>query len=145
MNARLQQYHTCCIFRPAFGCCTPQTLVEIVIFSIFCAKNLKKCKKRNKFGEKFGKKTGFFQFAPKLWLSVLFPDLFDQRFGSNLKKPFFAKFCSKFVTFSIFACLHKKRLKIKISTMRTPNTGQNIQHLLLPFFLALLHLASMTK
>ena len=25
----------CCIFRPAFGCCAPQTLVEIFIFSIF--------------------------------------------------------------------------------------------------------------
>ena len=28
----------CCIFRPAFGCCALQTLVKIVIFSIFCAK-----------------------------------------------------------------------------------------------------------
>ena len=25
----------CCIFRPAFGCCALQTLVEIVIFSAF--------------------------------------------------------------------------------------------------------------
>ena len=25
----------CCIFRPAFGCCAFQTLVEIVIFSVF--------------------------------------------------------------------------------------------------------------
>ena len=28
-----------CIFRPAFGCCTPQTLVEIVIFSVFVLKS----------------------------------------------------------------------------------------------------------
>ena len=28
----------CCIFRPAFGCCKLQTLVEIVIFSIFHGK-----------------------------------------------------------------------------------------------------------
>ena len=28
----------CCIFRPAFGCCAFQMLVEIVIFRAFCAK-----------------------------------------------------------------------------------------------------------
>ena len=27
----------CCIFQPAFGCCAPQTLVKIVIFSVFSA------------------------------------------------------------------------------------------------------------
>ena len=37
--------HQCYIFQPAFGCCTPQTLVKIFIFSIFCAKKLKKCQK----------------------------------------------------------------------------------------------------
>ena len=26
--------HTCCIFWPVFGCCVPQLLVEILIFSI---------------------------------------------------------------------------------------------------------------
>ena len=26
----------CCIFQPGFRCCAPQTLVEIVIFIIFC-------------------------------------------------------------------------------------------------------------
>ena len=31
--------HHCCIFRPAFGGCAPQMLVEIVIFSIFSAKS----------------------------------------------------------------------------------------------------------
>ena len=35
-------YQNCCIFWPAFGCCAPQMLVEIVIFSIFYAKTLKK-------------------------------------------------------------------------------------------------------
>ena len=35
-------YDVCCIFRPAFGCCALQTLVEIVFFSVFAAKNLKK-------------------------------------------------------------------------------------------------------
>ena len=34
----------CCIFRPAFGCCALQTLVEIVIFNVFAAKNLKKAR-----------------------------------------------------------------------------------------------------
>ena len=37
--------HICCIFRPAFGCCAPLRLVEIFLFSIFCAKKLKKFKK----------------------------------------------------------------------------------------------------
>ena len=31
----------CCIFRPVFGCCAPQLLVEIVIVSIFYAKKQK--------------------------------------------------------------------------------------------------------
>ena len=35
---------SCCIFRPAFGCCALQTLVEKVIFSIFSAKNFKKAR-----------------------------------------------------------------------------------------------------
>ena len=34
----------CCIFWPAFGCCALRTLVEIVIFSAFAAKNLKKAR-----------------------------------------------------------------------------------------------------
>ena len=37
-NFRLKK---CCIFRPAFGCCTRQTLVKIVIFSVCAAKTLK--------------------------------------------------------------------------------------------------------
>ena len=33
----------CCIFWPAFGCCPLQTLVEIVIFSVFSAKKQQTC------------------------------------------------------------------------------------------------------
>ena len=33
-----------CIFRPAFGSCALQMLVEMAILSIFCAKNLQKAK-----------------------------------------------------------------------------------------------------
>ena len=51
-------YSVCCIFWPVFGCCTPQTLVEIFIFSIFCAKKLK-MQKRKKFAAKFSKITWF--------------------------------------------------------------------------------------
>ena len=43
----------CCIFQPAIGCWALQTLVEIVIFSVFCAKKLLKSKK---VGAKFCKK-----------------------------------------------------------------------------------------
>ena len=42
----------CCIFRPAFGCCALQTLVKIVIFSVFYAKNLKKQEICSKFLKK---------------------------------------------------------------------------------------------
>ena len=48
----------CPIFLPAFGCCAPQRLFEILIFSIFSAKNLKNTKS-NKFAAKFSKKTCF--------------------------------------------------------------------------------------
>ena len=34
----------CSNFRPAFGCCARQTLVELVIYSVFAAKNLKKAR-----------------------------------------------------------------------------------------------------
>ena len=59
----------CCIFRPAFGCSALQMLVEIVIFSIFCAKNIKS----KKFAVNFCKKKVFFKFAPKRWSTVIFP------------------------------------------------------------------------
>ena len=34
----------CCIYQPAFGWCTPNMLVEIFIFSVFCAQKLKNAK-----------------------------------------------------------------------------------------------------
>ena len=46
-----------------------QTLVEIVIFSVFAAKNLKS-KKFAEICSKFLQKTGFFKFASKRWLTV---------------------------------------------------------------------------
>ena len=55
----------------------------------------------------------------------------NQRFGANLKNPFF---CRKFVTFlHFFSFLAKKMLKMTISTRvwgaQQPSAGQNIQHL----------------
>ena len=42
---------------------------------------------------------------------------FNQHFGANFKKLFFAKFCNKFVTFlHFFYFIAEKTLKIKIST-----------------------------
>ena len=55
-NRHLSRKVLCCIFQPAFGCCALETLVEIVIFSIFCAK---KAKKSKKFEAKFCKKHVF--------------------------------------------------------------------------------------
>ena len=63
------QANTCCIFLPAFGCCELQTLVEMTIFSVFCAKNLKK----HEICSKFQQKPVFFEFAPERWSTVLFP------------------------------------------------------------------------
>ena len=45
-------YVICCMFRPAFGCCALQTLVKIVIFSIFTHFFLKKQEICCKFQEK---------------------------------------------------------------------------------------------
>ena len=47
----------CCIFQPAFGCCPLQTLVEIVIFSVYAAKNLKKQEFCSKIQEKKQRKN----------------------------------------------------------------------------------------
>ena len=44
-----------------------QTLVEIVIFSVFSAK-------KQEISSKFLQKTFFFKFAPKRWSTVLFPE-----------------------------------------------------------------------
>ena len=45
----LKQIGKFCIFGPAFGCCALQKPVEIVIFNIFAAKNLKKQEICSKF------------------------------------------------------------------------------------------------
>ena len=64
--------HNSCIFQPAFGCCALQTLLAIVIFTVFSAKKLKKqeiCSKflqktRLKFTTDFSNKS-VFKFAPQ--------------------------------------------------------------------------------
>ena len=43
-NSIISRNPKCCIFQPAFGCCALQTMVKIVTFSLFCAKNLKKAR-----------------------------------------------------------------------------------------------------
>ena len=58
---------TCFIFRPGFGCCALQTLVQILFFNVFCAKRLKR-RKGKKFEAKFSKTN----FAPARWSMVLF-------------------------------------------------------------------------
>ena len=60
----------CCIFQPAFGCCTIQMLVKIVLFGVFCSKKLKNAKKLQIWSKIWQKMD--FQFAPKRWSSVLF-------------------------------------------------------------------------
>ena len=60
MHREIEEKLYCCIFWPAFGCYAPQTLVEIVVFNVFCAKYLKNHKKY-----KFGKKTFFLSLHQK--------------------------------------------------------------------------------
>ena len=60
-----------CIFQPAFGCCAPQTQVEIVMFSICYAKKLKKHQKETNLLQNLAK-NGFLKFAPKRWLIFYF-------------------------------------------------------------------------
>ena len=61
---------SCCIFPPAFGCCAPQTLVEIVIFSIFMQKAEKIFKKVTNF-------IKISAFLPKQCWKWLFPPAFE--------------------------------------------------------------------
>ena len=58
----------CCTFRPGFGCCAPQTLVEIVIFSIFVQKS--------KFLQKIGleKDITFEAYNPEGYDHMVMPD-----------------------------------------------------------------------
>ena len=55
----------CCIFRPEFGSCAPQTLVEICIFNVFNGKKLK-WEKKQETCSKFNKKMLVGCFIPRL-------------------------------------------------------------------------------
>ena len=59
----------CCIFRPAFGCCAPQKLVEIFIFS----KKAEKMRKKQEICSKIYQKTRFFEFATKTLVEGFIP------------------------------------------------------------------------
>ena len=47
-----ERTYACCIFWPAFRCCARQTLVQIVIFSVFAAKTLKKARNLHQISAK---------------------------------------------------------------------------------------------
>ena len=113
----------CCIFRPAFGCCRPQTLVQIVIFSNFFMWIV------------LSEPSSFFMsveaFYSEHWIffCIFFLEKkLNQRLGPNSKNPFFAQICY-FLRFFIF--LAQKLLKMIISTSiwgaKHPNAGWNIQ------------------
>ena len=96
----------CYIFQPGFGCCTLQTLVKIVIFSIFSAKKLLKSKK---FAANFCKKHVFFSlrqnadrqfYSPKEEKAHFFG---NKAFWCQLKKTYFLqKFAANFLLFWLF-------------------------------------------
>ena len=90
----------CCIFRPVFGCCALQGLVEIFIFNFFVLK-----RKKNLF-QNFGfflslhqnagpvfhtQKKTFFSFSPlKTGKNIFFSEnkTLDQHSGASLRNPF---------------------------------------------------------
>ena len=74
----------CCLFRLAFGCCALQTLVKILIFSVFNDEKLKKGK--NYF-------TTFY-----IWKNVFLRNTLPA-FWNKLKKLFLAQFGRKFPDF----------------------------------------------
>ena len=59
ISKRTEKRSVCCIFWPAFGCCTLQSLVEIVISAFFVLKSWKSTK-NSKFRVKFSKTTFYF-------------------------------------------------------------------------------------
>ena len=78
-------YLVCCIFRPAVGCCTLQTLVNNLIFNVFhCRKPKKRRKKAKNLRLILPKIMFFFKFAPNSWLKVLFPEKFMDNFSRRL-------------------------------------------------------------
>ena len=77
-------YLVCCIFWPAIGCCTLQTLVKILIFNAYRCWKPKKRRKSKQIAANFCQKTFFFKFAPKPWLKVLFPEKFMDNFSRRL-------------------------------------------------------------
>ena len=64
---------SCSIFQPGFGCCALQTLVELVIFCVFCAKKLKKQEIWSKILPKtrFSLYLNFFLFSLSLVLIAI--------------------------------------------------------------------------
>ena len=58
-------------FDQHFGAAHHQMLVEIVIFSIFSAKKLKKALKKSRNLQQIFAKDTFFKFTPKRWSTVL--------------------------------------------------------------------------
>ena len=82
LNCSLSRIHACCIFWPAFGCCALQTLDEIVIFSVFNGKKLKK----QEIWSKILRKTRFLKFASKRWSTDILTSVWQFFIG---KKWFF--------------------------------------------------------
>ena len=122
----------CCIFGPAFGCCAPQTPVEIVIFSVFCAEKLKKlaCLKRRHVFEASGPHS---QTAKINFDLCRRHNVYDggQNYWCKLKKNcFFCLILNQISAFFSFA--EQKKLKMTIWTsiwgVQHPNAGRNIQH-----------------
>ena len=81
----------CCIFRPAFGCCVLQTLVVIVIFSIFAAKKLKKAR----ILQQISAKNRFELLVKNVFLEkkahFFGNKTVDQCSGANLRKTVFCR------------------------------------------------------
>ena len=96
----------------------PETLVEISIFNIFSHQKAKKMQKATNLKQNFAKKK--INFAPKSWLSVLFPD-----------KNVFCWILRQISCLKKLCLIAQKMLKMKILTSfwsaLHPKAGWNIQ------------------
>ena len=90
-------------FNQRLGAAHSKTLVKKVIFSAFNSKKLKKQEICIKILQKtrflsLHQKAGWLFYSQKIELFSL-KTLVNQRYGANLKKHVFCKFCNKFLAF----------------------------------------------
>ena len=126
----------CCIFQPAFDCCTLQNFVEICFFHVFGIKIVKRSWKNEANNCFWCLHPNAGQRFLKGWKPVLLPMKLSTSIWVQTPKTCFALlsfFCSFFKFFSQKNV--KKHISTKVWSSQHPNAGQNIQHIFLSYLL----------